>query len=106
MSKSFRGLSSTEVIQDGTYLDEGFDPKTLTVAQLGGVLSHHGIIVLDRNRQKGNLLDIWKTGITDLGEKLRHERWRNKQIVASREGILDGLTGEPIENSTVCVGVK
>ena len=56
-------LSTTELLDTGNYLDEGFDPNSLTIPILRGILLHHGITVPDRTT-KTKLVELFRHQIT------------------------------------------
>lgn len=88
-------LTSAQVIQLGHYLDEDFDPAALTVAQLLGVFGYHNVNYPSQYT-KPKLIQVYEDQIRPRASKLRREKLKQQNSVASNEGIVDGLTGEPL----------
>lgn len=88
-------LTSAQVIQLGHYLDEDFDPATLTVAQLLGVFGYHNVNYPSQYT-KPKLVQVYEDQIRPRASKLKRDKLKQQNSVASNEGIVDGLTGEPL----------
>lgn len=93
-------LTSAQVIQLGHYLDEDFDPAALTVAQLLGVFGYHNVNYPSQYT-KPKLIQVYEDQIRPRASKLRREKLKQQNSVASNEGIVDGLTGEPLGGRAV-----
>lgn len=90
-----RSLTATQIISLGDYLDNDFDPNTLTVSQLLGVLTHHQIRY-PTPYTKAKLVQLFLDEIRLKVAKLRKERLKRNNSLASDDGITDGLTGRPL----------
>jgi hypothetical protein len=84
--------TTTQVINLGQYLEPDFDPTSLTVPLLFGILTYHNIKYPTRCSKK-ELVEIFNDKIKSGSTKLKMARSQN--IHATGEGIMDGLTGEP-----------
>ncbi|KAH9946183.1 Man1-Src1p-C-terminal domain-containing protein [Epithele typhae] len=85
-----RGLTSTQVIELGDYLKPDFDPSTLTISQLRGVLSFHNIS-FPSSQAKAKLVQVFN----------EEERIKRENSGASDDGITDGVTGKPISKQGI-----
>ena len=84
-------LSTTNLLDTGEYLDEGFDLNSLTVPILRGILFHHDITLPDRIR-KTELVKLFRQEITANLSGLKAEWFQQKN---------DGIT-----HVDVCQAVK
>lgn len=97
-----RSLTATQIISQGDYLDNDFDPNTLTVSQLLGVLTHHQIRY-PTPYTKAKLVQLFLDEIKPKVVTLRKEKLQRENSQASDDGITDGLTGRPLNADTkVC----
>lgn len=94
-----RSLTATQIIDQGDYLDNDFDPNTLTVSQLLGVLTHHQIRY-PTPYTKAKLVQSFLDEIKPKLAKLRKERLMKENSLPSDDGITDGLTGRPLNADT------
>ncbi len=92
-------LTSAQVISLGEYLEPDFDPSTLTVSQLLGVLGFHNIRY-PTPYTKGKLVQLFNDEIKPRASKFKRERTKNENSMASDDGIMDGITGEPLNGKT------
>jgi HeH/LEM domain len=90
-----RNLTATQVIDLGDYLDKDFEPERLTIAQLLGILGHHGI-PFPTKYNKTMLLGLFRDNISVKCSELKRQEQQRKQSQPSDFGIVDGLTGEPV----------
>ncbi|KAJ8520394.1 hypothetical protein ONZ45_g2778 [Pleurotus djamor] len=88
-------LTAAQVIGLGEYLKPDFDPATLTVSQLLGVLGFHNV-PYPQPYTKPKLVQTFNNEIKANAKKLAKERLKKENSIASDEGILDGVTGEPV----------
>ena len=88
-----RTLTSTEIIEKGDYLEPSFNPTSLTVSQLLGVLSFHEI-KYPQPYTKGKLVQTFNDVLKPQTAKLMQERLSREYSHPSNEGILDGKTGK------------
>jgi hypothetical protein len=97
-----RSLTAAQVIGLGEYLNPNFDPASLTVSQLLGVLGFHNI-QYPTPYSKPKLIQLFTDEITAKSAKLKRERQKKEQSLASDDGITDGVTGMPInKEKKVC----
>src|SRR5882762_11387841 len=96
-----RSLTAAQVISLGEYLNPNFDPSSLTVSQLLGVLGFHNI-QYPTPYTKPKLVQLFTDEIAAKSAKLRRERQKKEQSLASDDGITDGVTGRPIGQKKVC----
>lgn len=94
-----RSLTAAQVIGLGEYLNPNFDPASLTVSQLLGVLGFHNI-QYPTPYSKPKLIQLFTDEITAKSARLKRERHSKEQSLASDDGITDGLTGRPIGKET------
>ncbi|KAH8829179.1 Man1-Src1p-C-terminal domain-containing protein [Flagelloscypha sp. PMI_526] len=85
-------LTAADVIAKGDYLSPDFNPMSLTVSQLLGVLGHHDI-KYPTPYNKPKLVQLFNNSIKAQLPKLLAER---NPPEPSDDGIVDGMTGEPI----------
>ncbi|KAF9464663.1 Man1-Src1p-C-terminal domain-containing protein [Collybia nuda] len=88
-------MTSAQVISLGEYLDTDFDPSSLTVSQLLGVLGFHNVNY-PTPYSKPKLIQLFNAEIKSQTDKLRKERLKKQNSIASDEGITDGVTGKPL----------
>ncbi|KAF8797989.1 hypothetical protein BYT27DRAFT_7203679 [Phlegmacium glaucopus] len=88
-------LTSAQVISLGEYLGPDFDPNSLTVSQLLGVLGYHNVRY-PTPYTKTKLVQLFNTEIKSRASKFKKERLKKENSIASDDGITDGLTGEPL----------
>lgn len=93
-------LTSAQVISLGDYLNPDFDPASLTVSQLLGVLGFHNINY-PSPYTKPKLIQVFRDEIAPRAATYRRERIKKENSIASDHGITDGLTGRPIGGQTV-----
>ncbi|KAM6500555.1 Man1-Src1p-C-terminal domain containing protein [Amanita muscaria] len=88
-------LTTSQVISLGQYLEPDFDPASLTVSQLLGVLGYHNI-KYPTPYSKPKLVQVFNDEVKPRSAKLKKERLKKENSIASDEGIKDGLTGKPL----------
>ncbi|KAJ7668594.1 hypothetical protein DFH06DRAFT_1126072 [Mycena polygramma] len=88
-------LTSTQIIDQGDYLNPDFDPSSLTVAQLHGVLTYHEIRYTPPYT-KFRLINVFNIELKARADILSRERLESANVAASDKGIVDGLTGMAI----------
>ncbi|KAJ7905452.1 Man1-Src1p-C-terminal domain-containing protein [Mycena olivaceomarginata] len=88
-------LTSAQIIAQGHYLAPDFDPASLTVSQLLGVLGYHNI-VYPTPYSKPKLTALFDAEIKPRANKFKKERIKAEASIASDDGITDGHTGEPL----------
>lgn len=88
-------LPVSDIIARAEYLTDAFDPRTLTIPQLAGVLNYHSIR-FPSNAKKPALLVLFESDIRGNLEELRDERAMVDGSQASDRGITDGLTGRQV----------
>ena len=90
-------LTSAQVISLGEYLEPDFDPSTLTVSQLLGILGFHNIRY-PTPYTKGKLVQLFNDEIKTRAAKFKKERIKKENSIPSDDGIMDGITGEPLNS--------
>ncbi|KAF8319370.1 hypothetical protein DL93DRAFT_2053738 [Clavulina sp. PMI_390] len=90
-------LTTSDIIASAAYLRDDFDPKSLTVAQLRGLLNHHGI-PYTAAAKKSQLLALFEQNISDNLDELRDQRMAIDGSQASDRGITDGISGRQIND--------
>lgn len=95
-------ITAAQVIALGDYLEEDFDPSTLTVPQLLGVFGFHNINYPSQYT-KSKLVQLFNEEIKTRSKKFKRERIKRENSQASDDGITDGLTGRPLAEKKVCV---
>ncbi|KIY50896.1 hypothetical protein FISHEDRAFT_38542 [Fistulina hepatica ATCC 64428] len=95
----FTGLSTLDVIADGRYIEDGFDPHLLTIPQLLGIFGYHDLRY-PVPYTKGKLVDFYNEEFRPLVKQFRKERRRKNAGPPSDNGIINGLTGEPLRPPT------
>lgn len=93
-------LTSAQVISLGDYLEPDFEPSSLTVSQLLGVLGYHNV-VYPSPYSKPKLIALFNTEIKPNASKFRKQRIKADASIASDDGITDGHTGEPLRKVRV-----
>ncbi|KAI0748041.1 Man1-Src1p-C-terminal domain-containing protein [Daedaleopsis nitida] len=88
-------LNTTQVIALGDYLKPDFNPASLTVGQLLGLLAYHDVQYPTRYT-KPILIDLFNAEIKPKAKKLNRERIKRENSQASQDGITDGMTGKPL----------
>lgn len=86
--------TTSEIITEGDYLNQGFDPTALVISQLTGILAYHQI-QSPAKANKDTLIEIFNREVKGNGERLRLQRLHMQQVPASTDGIVDA-TGNPI----------
>lgn len=97
-----RSLTATQIINQGDYLDNDFDPNTLTVSQLLGTLTYHHIRY-PTPYTKAKLVQLFLDEIRPKAANFRKEKLKKDNSIASDDGITDGLTGRPLNSDTKVV---
>lgn len=95
-------LSASDIISLGRYLEDDFDPKSLTNNQLLGILSHHGVHY-PTNAKKASLVALFNSEIVGNIEHWRDQRLALDGGQASDRGIMDGVTGRQVNEPEVRV---
>ncbi|EGN92475.1 hypothetical protein SERLA73DRAFT_191149 [Serpula lacrymans var. lacrymans S7.3] len=90
-----RSLTAAQVIGLGEYLDPDFDPSSLTVSQLLGILGYHNI-KFPTPYTKPKLVELFNDEVKRKAAKFRKDRLKKENSIASDDGITDGVTGRPI----------
>ena len=88
-------LTTTQIIEQGYYLDGAFEPSTLTVAQLVGLFTFHDIRY-PTPHTKARLVELFNQEIKAKRNKWARLRSIGEGSIASEEGIVDGISGLPI----------
>jgi len=88
-------LTSAQIIALGDYLRPDFNPSTLTVSQLLGLLGYHNV-TYPTPYSKSKLIQCFEEEIKYKADNLRKERLKKANSIASDDGITDGLTGKPL----------
>lgn len=94
-----RALTAAQVISLGEYLNSDFDPATLTVSQILGVLGYHNIRY-PTPYTKPKLVQLFLDEIRPKAAKLRKDRLKKENSLASDDGITDGVTGKLLSDAT------
>ncbi|PFH54389.1 hypothetical protein AMATHDRAFT_72877 [Amanita thiersii Skay4041] len=88
-------LTTSQIISLGEYLEPDFDPTSLTVSQLLGVLGYHNV-KYPTPYSKPKLVQLFNDEIKTRSAKLKKERLKRQNSMASDDGIKDGVTGKPL----------
>ncbi|KAF6765171.1 Man1-Src1p-C-terminal domain-containing protein [Ephemerocybe angulata] len=88
-------LTAAQVISLGEYLEPDFNPTSLTVSQLLGVLGYHNV-PYPMPYSKPKLIQVFNDEIQARSTKFKKERLKAASSIASDEGIMDGVTGKPL----------
>jgi hypothetical protein len=92
-------MTAAQVIGLGEYLNPEFDPATLTVAQLLGVLGYHNIR-FPTPYTKPKLVQLFLDEVKPKAAKFKKDRLKKESSAASDDGITDGITGKPLSGAT------
>jgi len=90
-------MTAAQIINVGEYLEPDFEPTSLTVSQLLGILSYHNIDY-PTPYTKTKLIQVFNSEVKTRATKFKKERLKKENSVASDDGIKDGITGKPIGN--------
>ena len=90
-------LTAAQIINVGEYLEPDFEPTSLTVSHLLGILSYHNIDY-PTPYTKTKLVQVFNSEIKPRATKFKKERLKKENSIASDDGIKDGITGRPIGN--------
>lgn len=85
-------LTAAQVISLGQYLEPDFNPSSLTVSQLLGVLGYHNI-PYPMPYSKPKLVQVFNDEVKSRASKFKKERLKRQNSMASDDGITDGVTG-------------
>lgn len=88
-------MTAAQVIGLGEYLEPNFDPASLTVSQLLGILSYHNV-EYPTPYTKPKLVITFNSEIKTRAAKFKKERIAKENSIASEDGIKDGITGRPL----------
>lgn len=88
-------LTAAQIIAQGDYLEPDFEPTTLTISQLLGVLGYHNI-VYPTPYTKLKLAQVFNEEVKRRAAKFKKERLKKENSIASDHGIKDGVTGQYI----------
>jgi hypothetical protein len=94
-----RALTAAQVISLGEYLNPDFDPATLTISQLLGVLGFHNIR-FPTPYTKPKLVQIFLDEIRPRAARFKKDRLKKENSIASDDGITDGITGRLLSGAT------
>ena len=89
--------TTSQIIEEGEYLRPDFDPTKLTVPLLTGLLAYHQIEYSSSQRKKAELVKLFNEKIKKNSTALLEERQQRQDTLASEEGIVNGLTGSPVQ---------
>ncbi|KAG8831324.1 inner nuclear membrane protein enriched at telomere/subtelomere region [Serendipita sp. 399] len=89
-------LSTQDIINKGEYLEPDFDPSSLTVVHLRGLLHHHDVTV-PGNATKAVLIKAFQDNIVPKARQLRKTRNDNASMNGNGSDIFDVATGEYIQ---------
>jgi hypothetical protein len=89
-------LTTADILQDGQYLEPSFNPATLTVSQLQGLLWYHEISTPGRGT-KPALVAVFNERLVPRRAELKLERAKAASAKPSSAGIVDGITGRPVD---------
>ena len=87
--------TTSQIIAKGEYLQPSFDPKSLTIPHLIGIFAYHGV-AFPAQHNKAKLVEIFNENIKKNAPNLMKQRLERQETMASEDGILDGVTGNPI----------
>ncbi|GLB34990.1 putative man1-Src1p-C-terminal domain containing protein [Lyophyllum shimeji] len=93
-------LTSAQVISLGEYLEPDFDPTSLTISQLLGVLGYHNV-KYPTPYSKPKLVAVFNEEVKAKAAKLKKERIKKENSIASDDGIVNGATGEPLRKEPI-----
>ncbi|KAJ3725995.1 Man1-Src1p-C-terminal domain-containing protein [Lentinula raphanica] len=86
-------LTAAQIVAQGDYLEPDFEPTTLTISQLLGVLGYHNI-TYPTPYSKAKLVQVFNDEVKRRASKFKKERIKKENSIASDDGIKDGVTGE------------
>ncbi|KAF8707344.1 hypothetical protein AX14_013593 [Amanita brunnescens Koide BX004] len=84
--------TTSQIISLGQYLDADFDPTSLTVPQILGILLYHKVKYPTRYSKK-ELVHIFNSKIKPRLAVFKNERITQENVTSSNDGVEDGLTG-------------
>ncbi|KAF8325699.1 hypothetical protein F5887DRAFT_1072495 [Amanita rubescens] len=84
--------TTSQIISLGQYLDADFDPTSLTVPQMLGILLYHKVKYPTRYSKK-ELVHIFNSKIKPRSAVFKNERITQENVTGGNCGIKDGLTG-------------
>lgn len=87
--------STSDIIARGEYLEPDFNPASLTIAHLLGILGYHGVNYPSQH-SKAKLVQLFNDEIKANADKFLEQRLSQQNSQASDEGIKDGITGEAL----------
>lgn len=96
MPTTLSSLTTSEILERAPYLEEGFKPGKLTMAQLRGILTFSNIS-LPHDAKKRDLINLFNNQIIGNIEQLRAAHKALHETRPSAKGIVDGLSGEQID---------
>jgi HeH/LEM domain len=88
-------LTATQIINLGEYLEPTFDPSTLTISQLLGILGYHNI-QYPTPYSKAKLVQVFNDEVKTRSTRLKKDRLKRQNSSPSDDGIVDGHTGKLI----------
>lgn len=88
-------LTAAQIIGLGEYLNPEFEPASLTVSQLLGILGYHNI-PYPTPYTKAKLVNVFNNEVQTRAAKFKKERSKIENSVPSEDGITDGVTGKPL----------
>src|SRR6267378_4138713 len=94
-------MTSAQVIALGEYLGPDFDPAVLTASQLLGIFGYHNI-KYPTPYTKARLVQLFNEEIKPRSTKFKREKLKKENSQASDDGITDGVTGIPLNQTRVC----
>ena len=83
-------LTAAEVVALGDYLEPEFDPSSLTISQLLGVMGHHGI-PFPLPYSKPILVQLFVDKVVSQADRLKEQRLKVQCAKPSDKDIIDGL---------------
>lgn len=89
-------LTTQEVIDRGDYLNPGFEPSTLLVVQLRGILANHDV-KFPASAPKAQLIRLFNDYIVPNATQYRQMRRDSAAVRSDASDIVDGATGEYLE---------
>ncbi|KIM49156.1 hypothetical protein M413DRAFT_438323 [Hebeloma cylindrosporum] len=88
-------MTAAQIINVGEYLEPDFEPTSLTVSQLLGILCYHNIDY-PTPYTKTKLVQVFNSDVKTRATRFKKERLKKENSVASDDGIKDGITGQLI----------
>ena len=92
-------MTAAQIVVLGEYLDPEFEPTTLTVSQLLGILGYHNV-PYPTPYTKAKLVNVFNNEVKTRAAKFKKERSKIANSVASEDGITDGHTGKPLSKTS------